>query len=151
MNFLKSMMLAALGVWVGGIVFFSAVEAPLVLGYITDRVLAGAMISGSLHKLHTLGMICGLVFIFTSLAYSRVVNGELRAASATNIAAALMVALTAVSQYSILPAIARLRVSQPNAEQFAEFERLHTLSVGAEGATLLIGLVLLYLMARRLS
>ena len=142
-------MLLTLVLWLGGIVFFTAVEAPTILGFVNDRVLAGAMISESLHKLHVLGMICGVVFLAASLGYSRAVNGEVRAVNGSNLAAAIMVAVTAVSQYAMLPAIARLRVAQPSAEQFAEFQRLHSWSVGLEATTLLLGFILLYLTARR--
>jgi hypothetical protein len=150
MNFLKFLMLLALVLWVGGIVFFTVIEATTILGFVNDRVLAGAMISESLHKLHALGMICGVIFLAASLGYSRVVNGEVRAVNGSNLVAAIMMAVTAVSQYAILPAIARLRVPQPSAEQFAEFQRLHNWSAGLEATTLLLGIILLYLTAHRL-
>lgn len=151
MNFLRFLMLLTLGLWVGGILFFSSIEAPIALGLASDRVQAGAMISASLHELHALGMICGLVFIAASLGYSRVLNGEVRAPRAPNILAALMVALTAYSQYSVLPAIARLRSAQPSTEQLAEFQHLHGISVGLEGMTLLLGLALMYLLSRKMA
>jgi hypothetical protein len=151
MNFLKFLMLLALALWIGGIVFFTSIEAPTILGHVNDRVLAGAMISQSLWKLHTLGMVCGMLFLAASLGHSRVVHGEFRMANGSNLTAALMIGFTAVSQYGILPAIARLRVVEPTAQQFAEFQRLHNWSVGLEAATLLLGVSLLCMTARRLS
>lgn len=151
MNLLKFVMLLTLALWVGGIVFFTSIEAPAILGFVSDRMLASAMISESLHKLHGLGMICGVVFLAASLGYSRVVNGEARALNSSNLVAGVMVMLAAISQYAVLPAIARLRVAHPSGEQFAEFQRLHDWSVGLEATTLLLGVILLYLTVRRLN
>ena len=151
MRFLRFLMLLALAVWLGGIVFFTSIEAPTILGFVSDRLLAGAMIGESVHELHGLGMICGVVFLAASLGYSRVVNGELRAVNVANILAVVMILSTALSQYLVLPAIVRLRIAQPSAEQLAEFQRLHNWSVGLEGATLLLALILLYQTARRVS
>ena len=54
MNFLKFLMLLTLSLWLGGIIFFTAVEAPLILHYVHDRTLGGEIINGSLAELHWL-------------------------------------------------------------------------------------------------
>src|SRR6267378_2593219 len=70
----------------------------------------------------------------------------------------LMIGLTVVSQHSISPKMAALRVQlgsiqAPAADSplLAEFSRLHRISVSLESGVLLAGLVAIYLMMKELA
>lgn len=145
MNFLKFLMLLTLSLWIGGILFFSVVEAPLILAYIHDRALGGEIISHSLAKLHWLGMVCGLVFLLASIVRSYLATAGTKLLTLPHFLVIVMLASTAVSQHFILPAIAELRTAQTDPAAAARFQHLHTWSVGLEGTVLFLGLLLLYL------
>ena len=147
MNFLRFLISLALAVWLGGIICFSAGAAPAVLRSVSDRALGGTIISESLTRLHWMGVICGSIFLAASLAYSRIARGDYQIFSASKILVALMVALTLISQLAIMPRLAALRVAYSAA--YADFAQLHQWSVSLEGGTLFLGLIVLYLEARR--
>src|SRR5205807_4910645 len=151
MTILKFFMLLALSVWLGGIIFFTAVEAPSILNLVADRQLGGAIISQSLWRLHWVGIACGLVYLVAALRLSQVMEGAPKAWRASHLLALLMIGFTLISQRAVLPAIALLRIAQPTPAVQAQFQQLHGWSVGLEGGTLLLGLILLFLTARRLS
>lgn len=163
-------MLLALVLWIGGIVFFSAVEAPAVfrvLGAPETLHLAGAIVSRSLTSLHYIGLTCGVIFILCTIAaraevHKLIVTGDsvrMGAARGGNLSiplALIMMALTALSQFWITPRMHHLRATDTALEQQtsagsgrAEFDRLHRYSTYTEGAVLLLGLGVVILTARR--
>ncbi len=144
MNFLKFLMLLTLSLWLGGIIFFTAVEAPAILNHVPDRALGGAIINQSLGKLHWLGIVCGLVFLLASLLRSYAATRETRLLTLPHFTVIVMLACTAVSQRFILPAIAQLRATQSDPVVAVQFRHLHNWSVGLESTVLLLGLLLLY-------
>jgi len=148
MNFLKFLMLLTLSLWLGGIIFFTAVEAPAILNYVPDRALGGAIINQSLEKLHWLGIVCGLVFLLASLLRSYAATHETRLLTLPHFTVMVMIACTVVSQHFILPAIAQLRAAQSDPAVATQFRHLHNWSVGLESAVLLLGLLLLYSQSR---
>ena len=70
MSFLRFLMLLSLIVWVGGLDIFSGGGADCLLGAAT-RHLAGLVVGHSLGILHWMGIVSGLVFLASSLLYSR--------------------------------------------------------------------------------
>jgi Domain of unknown function (DUF4149) len=157
MGLLRFLMLLSLGVWLGGLVFFPMVAATAFSALPTAQ-LAGLVVRGSLLKLHWIGLVCGAVFIATSLAYERVARGRVRVFSFSNLLVVAMLALTAASQFRIIPAMEALRRSAGEINSLAasdpirtHFESLHALSTRVEGAVLLFGLIVLYLTSRRLA
>ena len=144
MNFLKFLMLLALSLWLGGILFFSVIEAPVVLHLVSDRALGGEIINRSLVELHWLGTICGLVFLLASLLRSYLETRSTRVLTWPHILVILMLACTVVSQHFILPAIAQLRATQTDPAVAVQFRYLHNWSVGLEGAVLFFGFLVLY-------
>lgn len=148
MNLLRFLMLLTLCLWIGGILFFSAVEAPTVLNTVHDRVLGGEVINRSLVELHWLGMVCGLVFLLASLLHSYLQARSTRLLTWPRVLVVLMLACTLVSQRLILPTIAQLRGVQGEPAAAAQFRYLHNWSVGLEGAVLFLGFLVLYSQAR---
>ncbi len=154
---LRTFMLLALIVWIGGIIFFAFVLAPTLFAVLPAQ-LAGNVVSPSLTKLHWIGLFAGAVFLICSLVYNWQKYSQLRLFSATHVFVVLMLALTAVSQFTITPRMRELRTQLStihDASQIdtrrTEFDRLHAWSTRTEGAVLLLGLALVILTARRVE
>ena len=138
--------------WIGGILFFVLVMTRTLFTILPKHV-AGSVVSPALHQLHWIGILAGLVFLGSSLAYSRIVTGEFHPFSVSNVLVVLMLALTCMSQFGVTPQMTPLRAqmtsldSVPAALQ-AQFDTLHAWSTRLEGGVLVLGLVLVYLTAK---
>ena len=161
MSWLRFVMLLALIVWIGGIIFFAFVVAPTAFGVLPTLDLAGLVVSRSLTALHWMGLISGALFLLCSLAYNQVKQANVRLFSPAHWLIAVMLALTAISQFGVTPAIRRSRMvfaagnsssgeSVPQAKEAQlDFDRLHAWSVRLEGGVLVLGIGLVGLTARR--
>ena len=150
---LRTAMLLALIVWIGGIIFFAFVLAPTLFSVLAAQT-AGNVVSPSLSKLHWVGLTAGAVFLICSLVYNRAKHSQLRLFSATHVLVVLMLVLTAISQFAITPRMRELRegrsgLDAPNVP--AEFNRLHMRSTRTEGGVLLLGLLVVIVTAREHS
>ena len=158
MPLLRYLMLLSLIVWLGGLIFFSFVLAPTVFSVLPTRHLAGSVVSRSLTALHWIGIVSGIVFLTTSMLYSRLSAGSAHALAPHHILLYVMLVLTLISQFGISPKMAVLRASMADTNSVAatdpvraQFNALHAWSTGLEGGVLLLGLVVVYLTAQRLS
>jgi uncharacterized membrane protein len=156
MFLLRFLMLLALIVWIGGIIFFAFVEAPTLFRVLPTTKMAGDVVSASLTKLHWMGLVSGVVFLICSLLYNWQKQAQLRPFMASHIFVVLMLALTAVSQFGITPRMGQLRSEMQAVDNLAwndsrrlEFDRLHAWSTRFEGGILLLGLGVVVLTARR--
>lgn len=143
----------ALGAWIGAIVYFAAVVTRGAFAVLASRDEAGILVGFTLGGLHTMGLICAAIFVIASIALRRSLRALIEPAV---LAVILMAALTAMSQYHLMPRMARLRAEMgsvdatpANDPRRAEFDRLHSLSVDHEIGTLAIGLIALFLTIRR--
>jgi hypothetical protein len=151
-NFLRFLQVLALGAWLGAIFYFSAVVAPSAFAVLPAKDLAGTLVGQSLSRLHAMGLILAIVFLVAGGA----IAGSIRVFSKpAMIGVVLMVLLTAISQNNVTHRMNELRTAMGSVEKTpaddprrAEFDRLHSLSVGLEGAVLLIGLASLYFTVR---
>jgi hypothetical protein len=153
MSFLRFFMLLSLVVWIGGIIFF-AIMAPTAFHLIPTRLLAGTLVGNLLTKLHWIAIGAGIVFLISSLAYSRMTDGVVHVFAARHVLICLMLALTLVSQFWITPRMITLRAEVGNFDVTTEanparlqFDALHVWSTRVEIAVLLLGLVVTYLTA----
>lgn len=158
MPLLRYLMLLSLIVWLGGLIFFSFVVAPTVFSVLPTRHLAGSVVSRSLSGLHWIGIVSGIVFLITSMLYSRLHAGSPQPLAPRHILLYIMLGLTLISQFGISPRMATLRASMPETNSVAatdpvrvQFNALHAWSTRLEGGVLLLGLVLVYLTAQQLS
>jgi uncharacterized membrane protein len=155
MSFLRLLILLALVIWIGGIIFFAFVEAPTLFTVLPNTRLAGDVVSPSLSKLHWMGMISGAVFLICSLIYNQLRHARPKPLAASHVLIALMLLLTAISQFRITPKMIDLRAEMqavdqlPGSDARAQFDRLHAWSTRLEGAVLLLGIGVVALMARR--
>jgi uncharacterized membrane protein len=158
MPLLRYLMLLSLIVWLGGLIFFSFVVAPTMFSVLPTRHLAGSVVSRSLSALHWIGIVSGIVFLTTSMLYSRLHAGSTQPLAPRQILLYVMLGLTLISQFGISPKMANLRASMPETNSVTatdptrvQFNALHAWSTRLEGGVLLLGLVVVYLTAQQLS
>ncbi len=158
MSILRFLMLLSLVVWIGGLVFFAFILAPTVFSVLPTRHLAGQVVTRALAALHWAGMVSGIVFAVTSMAYARATAGTPQALAVRHLLVYAMLLLTVVSQFGVTPRMHALRSAMgeidnvpPDNPARVQFNALHAWSTRLEGTVLLLGLVTLYLTARRLS
>ncbi|MCU1270837.1 MAG: hypothetical protein JWN74_2131 [Acidobacteriaceae bacterium] len=157
MTFLRFLMLLSLVTWIGALIFFPVV-AQISFTVLPSTHLAGLVVRNSLIALHWMGFVSGIVFLACSSIYNRVAIGRFRVTALSHILVIVMLGLTAISQFKIIPRMDALRVSAGEISALpagspvgAEFNSLHTWSTRIEGAVLILGLLVLYSVARRFS
>jgi Domain of unknown function (DUF4149) len=157
MNLVRFLMLLSLAVWLGALIFFPVV-AQTSFTTLPSAHLAGLVVRGSLLKLHWMGFSCGVVFLASSLLYNRLVLGRMRALALSHILTVAMLALTALSQFRIIPQLETLRLAAGEVNALApsdplrmQFDSLHIWSTRIEGTVLVLGVVVLYALSRRLA
>lgn len=160
---LRSLILLCLAVWVGGLLFFGAVVAPVAFRTIIPMFpdaaaglhVAGTMVRESLLRLHTIGLVCGVILLLLAII-ERTARLTRRSIAPQLVLLVAMLGLTAYSQFSVIPRMDSLRIQagaamgNPAASDPAkvDFNRLHGLSTRLEGIVLLCGLGLIVLYAR---
>jgi len=75
MSFLRFLMLLSLVAWIGGLIFFAFVLAPTAFSVLPTTHLAGNVVGRALGKLHWIGIISGIIFLASSMFYSRLTDG----------------------------------------------------------------------------
>jgi uncharacterized membrane protein len=160
MSFLRFLMLLALVVWIGGIIFLAFVEAPVAFlsGALPTRHMAGSIVGRSLDFLHYMGIVSGLVFLAASMIYYRITVGRTRPLAFRHVLIAVMLVLTLISQFKVSPHMHALRTQAGVIDNLSlddpirrEFDRLHVWSENFEKAVLLLGLVTLFRTAQELK
>src|SRR5579862_1727624 len=154
MSFLRCLMLLAVVVWLGGLIFFAFVVAPAAFAVLPTRHLAGNMVGRTLGVLHWMGIFSGAIFLVSSILYSQLTRGLPHLFALRNVLVILMLVLTLVSQFGIIPRMDTLRASigeidsvPPDNPARMQFDALHVWSTRLEGGVLILGLVLTYLTA----
>ena len=155
MTFLHVLRLLSMVVWVGGLVFFAFVLAPVAFHVLASTHEAGTVVGATLAVLNKLGHACGLAFLFATIAvWLRVNPKRRRLLRAEMLFVLLMIAATMYVQGSIVPAMERDRIAAggdvdaaaPDSPARLDFERLHPLSEKVEGAALFLGLGVVVMM-----
>jgi len=157
MSFLRFLMLLSLVCWIGGLIFFAFVLAPTAFSVLPTTHLAGNVVGRALGKLHWIAIFSGIVFLGSSLLYNRLTDGTLHVFATRHVLLCLMLVLTLISQFGIIPRMDVLRASLGEVKSVpidnperVQFDALHVWSTRVEGAVLLFGLVVVYLTARAL-
>jgi hypothetical protein len=148
-SFSRFLQLFVLVLWIGGIVFFSFVVAPALFSTLPNVEMAGHVVSRSLAALHYIGLVCGAVFLVAS------VFSQGKRPKAMRGLIVLMMLLTAISQFGIIPQMRHLREAAGTIEALppkdagrAAFDRLHQISVILEGVVLISGIAVVGLISR---
>jgi len=158
MSFLRFLMLLSLVCWIGGLILFAFVLAPTAFSVLPTTHLAGNVVGRALGKLHWIGIISGIVFLASSMFYSRLTDGTPHVLAARHVILCLMLALTLISQFAIIPRMDTLRTSLGEVQSVpvdnperVQFDALHVWSTRVEGAVLLLGLMVVYLTAQQVG
>src|SRR5580692_12063957 len=157
MSFLRFLMLLSLVCWIGGLIFFAFVLAPTAFSVLPTTHLTGNVVGRALGKLHWIAIFSGIVFLGSSLLYSRIVDGTAHVFAARHVLICLMLGLTLLSQFWIIPRMDTLRTQVADFTTVpldnparAQFDALHVWSTRVESAVLLLGLVVIYMTANAL-
>jgi hypothetical protein len=143
--------------WVGGLAFFAFVVAPVAFGRLPSAHDAGLVVGGSLNILHWIGLIGGALFcLATATLWFRAEVPARVGFALEMVLAIVMLAVTAYSQFQILPSMERDRVEAGGAIETADvssqsrvdFERLHAWSERLEGLVLFCGIGVILVLAR---
>lgn len=144
-----------LGIWIGSLVFFAAVLAPVAFehlpklfsSYAQGASAAGLVVGTSLDRLHWMGMILGFLFLILMVIgrdYYRTIVPQV-------VLVLIMLGITAYSQFSVIPRMDTARVSVGGNIQLVPennpgreiFEKLHRLSEYLESGVLAGGVLAL--------
>jgi uncharacterized membrane protein len=158
MTVLRFFMLLALVVWIGGIIFFAAAVAPTVFKVLPTRHLAGVVVTRSLGILHWMGIVCAIVFLITSMLDLYSARGAAHPFAPRHLLVYVMLALTVISQFVVSAKMLALRTAMgeidlvpvADARRIA-FNQLHAWSTRLESGVLILGLIVLFLVARKSS
>jgi len=145
-GFLRVLRLLAMVVWVGGLVFFAFVVAPVSFHVLPSTYLAGTVVAGTLGALNEIGLVCGFALLI-AMPWKLTMRGA-RLALLQLVCVAGMMAATMFVQWSIVPRMERDRIAAggdidaatPDNPARLDFERLHPLSEKVEGVALFLGL-----------
>jgi hypothetical protein len=154
-SILRTIEFLALSVWLGSVMFLSFVVAPGAFRVLApNRDHAGAVVGFALTRMHLGGIALGIVLLLVRLIRTRTLASFVNPVA---LCVLLMIALTAISQYTVSARMAVLRVQMGSIQAtagdsplLAEFGRLHGISVALESVVLLAGIAAMYLMVREL-
>jgi hypothetical protein len=154
MPLLRFFMWLSLIVWLGGIIFF-AVLAPNVFAVVPTHQMAGNVVGRLLKILHWMGIVSGVVFLASSMLYSRFTTGNANPFGLRHILLYLMLLLTSISQFGVAKKMADLRTTMGNIDAIpvtdplrVQFNALHAWSTRLEMGVLIMGLVVVYINSR---
>jgi hypothetical protein len=131
--------------------------APIAFGRLSSAHEAGLVVGGCLNVLHWIGLIGGVVFcVSTATLWFRAEVPARVGFALEMILALLMLAVTAYSQFRILPSMEQDRIQAGGAIETADissparvdFEQLHVWSERLEGFVLLCGIGVILVLAR---
>jgi hypothetical protein len=101
-----------------------------------------------------MGIFSGIIFLVSSILYGRLSQGTPHVFAARHLLICLMLALTLISQFGIIPRMDTLRASigeidsvPPDNPARMRFDTLHAWSTRVESGVFLLGLVVVYLTA----
>jgi uncharacterized membrane protein len=153
--FFRILRLLSVVVWVGGLIFFAFILAPIAFQVLPSTHEAGLIVGATLRVLNELGYACGLLFLIATISPWLKSDARNRRLLTTQIAAVLlMIAAAMYVQVAIIPAMERDRIAAggdidaapPTNPARLDFERLHPISEKVEGTALLLGLGVVILM-----
>ena len=157
MTTLRFMLLLCLTIWIGALIFFPVV-AQTSFSVLPSAHLAGLVVRNTLIDLHWMGLVTGIVFLVCSMIDNRVTVGRWRIFALSNILVTVMLALTAISQFFVIPRMDVLRITAGEISVLpasnpirVEFDSLHAWSTRIEMTVLALGLLALYSVAHRFS
>ena len=152
---LRTIEFLGVSLWLGSDIFVSLILAPAAFRLLPGRDQAGAVVGFSLSRMHLVGIVCGFVLLLARVVRTRSLASLVAPAA---VCVVLMMAVTAISQFTVSARMAALRVEMGSIQGtaadsplLAEFARLHRVSASLEGCVLLLGIAAMYLTVRELQ
>jgi uncharacterized membrane protein len=154
---LRLAQMLAMIVWVGGIIFFAFVLAPVAFHTLPSIHEAGLVVGESLRVFDIVALVAGALFLVSTGLLSRGARHSIKRRYGIEfLLAGVMILATAYIHWSILPHMDADRMQAggdialvaPNSVPRADFDRLHQRSERLEGAVLLLGLAVVFLLSR---
>jgi hypothetical protein len=153
---IRTLVLLALVVWLGAEIFFPVVAQVSFVQLAPDTHAAGLIVGSLLRILHEMGLVCGVVLL--ALVGLGPGWGIFRPRTVVSLLGLILVmlALTAYSQFWIIPSmeIDRRQAAggvidslPKDSPARMDFDRLHQRSTTTEGGVLLLGIVVVALVA----
>ena len=151
---LRAIVWLALVVWLGGLLFFP-ITAWAAFSTIADTHQAGTIVAKCLAVAHHEGLVAGCLIIVL-LAVGHVIGVYRKGVGIAFVVTAIMLLLTAFSQFWIIPHMERDRLAVGGAidnvpatePHHADFNRLHNVSIHLEEAVMLAGVILVVMLSR---
>lgn len=145
-----------LGVWLGSMIFFSFAVAPSAFAVLPSRELAGVIVTSTIGKLETLGLLVGPLLILIQVASWRATHSSKLTKSLRVILVLVMIGAAALSRFWISPQMVSLRAAMgghiddvPLTDPVRmHFNDLHQYSVGLMSVAMISGLIVLCLTVR---
>jgi len=156
-GFLRFMQLLSMVIWIGGLVFFAFVLAPVAFGVLPGIHEAGLVVGSSLKVFDKLALVCGATFLAATAGLFRQAPMRIRGRYEMEfLLACVMVLATAYLQWNIIPAmdqdqlqaggdVNKLAHTDP---VWQNFDKLHHRSENVAGMVLVVGLGVLFFMSR---
>jgi hypothetical protein len=152
---IRTLLLLSLIVWLGAEIFFPVVAAVTFTTLKPDTHVAGLIVGELLRLLHVAGMVAGVVLLALLALAPAWGIFKPRSVLAPMGLVVVMLALTAYSQFGIIPAMERDRLAAGGViDSLAlddparvHFDALHKRSVNVEGAVVLLGIAVVTLVA----
>jgi uncharacterized membrane protein len=150
---LRLAQMLAMIVWVGGIIFFAFVLAPVAFHTLPSIHEAGLVVG----DFDIVALVAGALFLVSTGLLSRGARHSIKRRYGIEfLLAGVMILATAYIHWSILPHMDADRMQAggdialvaPNSVPRADFDRLHQRSERLEGAVLLLGLAVVFLLSR---
>ncbi len=149
---LRFLQFFSLGTWVGSILYFIVITAGI-FPVVNNNDLTGTLVGYALGRLHTMGILAGVVYLLSTAAREKSVGAVVQPAA---LLVFLMIVCTMISQYGVIARMDLLKLRMGSVTATAAdnpllvaFNRLHQYSVRLEGVVLLSGLAALFLTARQ--
>jgi hypothetical protein len=150
---LRTLILLLIVLWLGGVLFFPIVAASA-FGSLTDTHAAGTVVAKCIRILHYEGLFAGAALVLLLLA-AQFIKAVPRTVAPAVVMVLIMLALTAYSQFSIIPRMESYRIAAggaidavpPTDPNRVAFNKLHGTSEHVEEGVLLAGIILVALVA----
>jgi MFS superfamily sulfate permease-like transporter len=150
---LRALILLLIVLWLGGVLYFPVI-AGTAFTALTDTHAAGTIVAQCLRFLHYEGLICGALIVLL-LLMAQWIKAVPRSVIAPVAVTIIMLALTAYSQFSIIPRMESDRLAAggaidavpPNNPHRVAFNKLHNQSETVEEGVMLAGVLLVILVA----
>jgi len=151
----RTLISLCLTVWIGAELFFPGLAAVTFTTLSPDTHTAGRIVGTCLRILHWEGLVAGVLLLVLTVAASRLAMLSRRSLRIALTLLVVMLSLTAVSQFGIIPRMETYRVEAGGSVNAAAlddparvaFQHLHKTSEHVEEAVLFLGLVLVGVLA----